>query len=212
MEKLILKFTLLLVAVTLASCDSPDLEDVIGIDSNTIVSGSFDQYDNAKISGTGRVRFSSTATSSRSALALRASLDDSLSSSSVSAHFYSPSVVVNPATGVVVTFTRNGAGVTGRISVNGTSRDISSSRLTYYFPTSLDLIIEVHNSGARARVLIWRRDLTIYTTDNADIDTERSGDLASGALSGVGGGLYEGLSLYLSTISAAQSSAPQVAN
>jgi hypothetical protein len=211
-EKLILKSIILFSILALAACNSADLEDVNGIESNTIVSGSFDQYDNAKISGTGRVRFESTATGDRTALALQAALDDSLNTSSVSAHFYSPSLILNPTTGVVVTFTRNGAGVTGQIAVNGTSRDISASCLSFFFPTSLDLIIEVHNSGTRSRVLIWRRDLTIYTADNADVDTERSGNLVGGTLSGVGSGLYWGLSLNLSTVSAAQSSAPQVPN
>ncbi len=217
MEKLILRsafkiraLSLLVLPLTLASCNSAKLEDVFGIDANTQVVGSFSQYDNAKIVGTGRVRFNSPLPQSSSrSFSLKASLDQ-ISNSSVSAIFYSSDLTVPTNNGVVVTFTRNGLQVQVTVAVGNSVSTVNSSRLTYYYPASLDVIIDVHNVGSQARVLIWRRDVLGYTAANADVDTARNGDVSPALSVSTGGGGFVGLSLSNATVSAASISSQKI--
>lgn len=206
MEKLILRHLFILVLpLTLASCGGSGLEEVYGIDSNTLVVGSFSQYDNAKITGSGRVRFNTTLplSSSRS-FSLKASLDQTISNSTVAAIFYSTDLTVPTNNGVIVTFARNGINVQVTIAIGNSSATVNSSRLTFLNPVSLDLVIDVHNSGPQARVLIWRKDSTVgYTPATADVDTQRSGDLTGSLPSSTGGGGIVGLSIVNSTVSGA---------
>lgn len=210
MEKLILrslKIALVLPFILTACSGTNGLEQVYGIDSNTQIVGSFSQYDNAKITASGtaaRVRFTATVpTASSRAFNLKASLDQTINNSSVSVIFHSSDATVPNTNGIVVKFARNGASVEVTISVNGNSRSVSSSKLSFYYPTNLDVILDVHNVNNQARVLIWRRDVVGYTADNADVDTARSGDLSSPitGLSGAGG--FVGLEILNATVSAA---------
>ena len=208
MEKFILRFLISSIAIVLASCQGPSLEPILGIDSNIIVRGSFTQYDAASIEGTGAIRFDSGATNNRHALTFKASLNDALTNSTVSTYFYSSSASLADTNGIVITFRRQGASVIGNVSVGGTSYTINSNKLVYYYPTSLDLIIEVHNTNP-ARILIWRRDVGIYTADTADVDSKRSGDL-NGTVGANGPGTFVGMSLTQGTITSAKSTVPQV--
>ncbi|KYG63114.1 hypothetical protein AZI86_15475 [Bdellovibrio bacteriovorus] len=210
MEKLVLrslKIILVLPLILTACSGSNGLEEVYGIDSNTQIVGSFSQYDNAKITASGpaaRVRFTATVPQASSrAFNLKASLDQTINNSAVSVIFHSDDATVPNTRGIVVKFSRNGASVDVTISVNGTSRTVSSSKLAFYYPASLDLILDVHNVNNQARVLIWRRDVVGYTAANADVDTSRSGDLSSSltGLSGAGG--FVGLEILNATVSAA---------
>ncbi|WP_373997701.1 hypothetical protein [Bdellovibrio bacteriovorus] len=204
MEKLILKSFLALSFLTIAACSPAEVTDVSGIDSNTAISGSFQEYDANKIQGIGTIRFTTVlpVSSSRS-MALKTSLDN-VTSSSVSTVFYSSNAAIPSTNGVSVTFTRSGASVTAQISINGNSSMVSSSRLTFLVPTALDLIVEVHNVNSKARVLIWRRDQITYSPAVADVDTERSGDLVSSLPTQTGGGGFVGLIIQNSTVTAAR--------
>ncbi|KYG63598.1 hypothetical protein AZI87_14465 [Bdellovibrio bacteriovorus] len=204
MEKLILKSFLALSFLTIAACSPAEVTDVSGIDSNTAISGSFQEYDANKIQGIGTIRFTTVlpVSSSRS-LALKTSLDN-VSSSWVSTVFYSSNAAIPSTNGVAVTFTRSGASVTAQISINGNSSMVSSSRLTFLVPTALDLIVEVHNVNSKARVLIWRRDQITYSPTAADVDTDRSGDLVSSLPTQTGGGGFVGLIIQNSTVTAAR--------
>ncbi|KYG60919.1 hypothetical protein AZI85_10715 [Bdellovibrio bacteriovorus] len=204
MEKLILKSFLALSFLTIAACSPAEVTDVSGIDSNTAISGSFQEYDANKIQGIGTIRFTTVlpVSSSRS-LALKTSLDN-VSSSWVSTVFYSSNAAIPSTNGVAVTFTRSGASVTAQISINGNSSMVSASKLTFLVPTALDLIVEVHNVNSKARVLIWRRDQITYSPAVADVDTERSGDLVSSLPTQTGGGGFVGLIIQNSTVTAAR--------
>lgn len=206
MEKFILRrlLPILTLPFLFAGCNSAPMEEVTGIDSNTQIVGAFSQYDNAKITGTGRVRFTATLPnpSSRS-LSLKANLDQTIANSSVAAIFYSSDATVPTNNGVVVTFSRNGLNVQVTIAVGNSVRTVNSSRLTFLYPASLDVIIDVHNVGSQARVLIWRRDSVGYTAGTADVDTDRSGDLDSALPISTGGGGFVGLSLTNATVSGA---------
>lgn len=204
MEKLILKSFLALSFLTIAACSPAEVTDVSGIDSNTAISGTFQEYDANKIQGIGTIRFTTVlpVSSSRS-MALKTSLDN-VSSSSVSTVFYSSNAAIPSTNGVAVTFSRSGASVTAQISINGNSSMVSSSRLTFLVPTALDLIVEVHNVNSKARVLIWRRDQITYSPTAADVDTDRSGDLVSSLPTQTGGGGFVGLIIQNSTVTAAR--------
>lgn len=206
---------MLVAGLSLTACSSSDLEPVYGIDPNTIVVGTFTQYDNAKlISPSGTIRFDSVLPfySNRS-FSLKATLDETLSTSSVKAIFYSSDQTLQQANdGISVTFARSGVNVTANISFNGSSAAVNSSKLTFYYPASLDVIIEVHNINNQARVFIWRRDLSILTAQTADVDTDRSADLASSVSKAAGTGGFVGLTLLNATVSAAKVGLAQVPN
>jgi hypothetical protein len=73
------------------------------------------------------------------------------------------------------------------------------------FPAALDVIVEVHNDYNFTRVLVWRRDNRVYSTETADIDSARSGDLNPTIPQGMGGpGIYMGLRVERATVTAAQ--------
>lgn len=214
MEKYILNSLkiILFLPLLLAACSGTNLEEVYGIDANSQVVGSFSQYDNAKITGTGRVRFTATLPNPSSrAFNLKASLDQTINNSSVSVIFYSEDSTVPTNKGIVVTFSRNGANVEVTISVNGSAAStVSSSKLVFYYPASLDVILDVHNVNGQARVLIWRRDLIGYTAATADVDTARSGDI-SPSINGLSAtGTFAGLSITNATVSAASFSSQKL--
>lgn len=203
MEKLILKSLLVLSLFSLAACSGVEPTDVSGIDSNVIVSSSFSEYSSEKIHGSGTIRFLDSLTvSSSKSFALKASLDDTIAMSSVSVIMYSANSVMPTNDGIMVTFSRSGASVNAQINYNGNAAMVNTSRLSFYFPTSLDLIVEVHNVNSKARVLVWRRDMVEYAPATADIDTERAGDLNSSLPVQRGAGPYAGLIIQNSTVTA----------
>jgi hypothetical protein len=207
-EKFVLrsiKTALFLTTLALAACSGSGLEEVYGIDSNTQVLGSFSQYDNAKITGTGRVRFTSPLpiASSRS-FSLKAALDQNITTSSVSVIFYSSDATVPDNNGVIVKFARNGVNVDVTVSIGNSSSAINSSKTTFFYPAALDVVIDVHNVGSKSRVVIWRRDTVGYSAASADVDTSRTGDLVGSLPTSTGGGGFVGLSLTNATVSAAK--------
>lgn len=201
------------------ACSGSKLEEVFGIDANTQIVGSFSQYDNAKIttSGTGRVRFTNTlVTASSRSFNLKAALDQSINNSSVAVIFHSSDATVPTSNGIVVKFSRNGASVDVKIAVNGNNggagSTVTSSQLVYYYPASLDVILDVHNVNGQARVLIWRRDVVGYTAANADVDTARSGDISPSIEGLAGAGGYVGLEITNASVSAAQVTSQKLAD
>ncbi|NUN04363.1 MAG: hypothetical protein HUU57_01260 [Bdellovibrio sp.] len=208
MEKLILRSLLILGTFVFAACGKVTEEDVSGIDSFTTVSGAFSQSDSTKIEGSGTIRFiqALNISSSRS-FTLKASLDSAISASSISVIMYSPNSALPEANGIRITLTRSGASVNGQIAFNGNSASIPSSALTYYYPASLDLVIDVHNVASKARVMIWRRNMVQYGAATADIDTD--GNMSS-LPSQNGTGNYVGLILQNATVLAAKVDNPKV--
>ncbi|HWU43846.1 MAG TPA: hypothetical protein VN132_10420 [Bdellovibrio sp.] len=185
------------------ACSPAAVDDSSGIDSYVVASGSFDTANATKISGLGNIRFVNVLNGifSNNSMALKAQLD--LSGNSVTAIFNSNNSVMNSsAGGVAVTFTRSGASVIGSIAVNGSSVTMDPSRLSFYVPAALDVIIDVHNiSSTRAHVLIWRRDSTIYSAGSADIDTDNSTDYSGTyPTNAAGAGTFAGLSLNNATV------------
>lgn len=205
MEKFLLRSLLLLNSLYLISCSGAVNDNLSGIASNTVISGTFSQRDGDKISGSGTIRFlESLSISSSRSLALKASLDDSISASSLAVVLFSSNAVIPTSSGIVITFNRSGASVIGSISYNGQSVSMSSSKLSFYFPANLDLVVEVHNVASQARVFIWRRNMVEYSAESADIDTSRSGDIVGTLPSQNGPGPYAGLILQNATVTAAQ--------
>lgn len=211
MEKLILKYLFILGTLTLAACSPGEVADVSGLDSYSIVSGSFSQADSTALHGTGTVRFSTSlpgVASSRS-LTLKASLNDTISASTVTAVLYASDLNIAGSSGVAVKFIRQGASVAAQIAVNGNSGNVSTDSLSFYFPTALDVIIDVHNVGTKSRIYIWRRDNVVYAPTSADIDSEA--DLSpSLPANQKGAGLFAGLILQNATVTAAQISTSKV--
>ncbi|HEY1079180.1 MAG TPA: hypothetical protein VGE46_03750, partial [Bdellovibrio sp.] len=105
--------------------------------------------------------------------------------------------------------TRSGASVNGQIAFNGNTATIPSSALTYYYPASLDLVIDVHNVDSKARVMIWRRNMVQYAAATADIDTNSN---VTSLPSQNGSGVYMGLILQSATVTAAKVDNPKVLN
>lgn len=205
MEKFLLRSLLLLNTLYLISCSGTVNDNLSGIASNTVISGSFSQRDEDKISGSGTIRFLESLTiSSSRALALKASLDDSISASSLVVVLFSSNSVIPTNSGIAITFSRSGASVTGSISYNGQAVSMNSGKLGFYFPASLDLVVEVHNVASQARVLIWRRNMVEYSSASADIDTLRDGDIVGTVPGQNGPGPYAGLILQSATVTAAQ--------
>jgi hypothetical protein len=210
-EKFILKFSTnaaICSALFLAAACSPvEVEDVNGLNPYAYVQGNFDQKTDAVLQGTGVVRFIETLAgvqSSRS-VALKASLENSFNQSSVSVVMNSSNTNLPSNNGVVVKFQRSGINILVTISVNGNVSTVSSLRSSQLFPADLDLIVEVHNDFNFTRVLVWRRDSSIYSTETADIDSARSGDLNPAIPWGMGGpGIYMGLRLERAQVTAAQ--------
>lgn len=204
MEKFFLRSLLTISVLSLIACSGAEVTEISGIDPNTIVSGSFTQYDNSVISGSGVLRFTEALTlNSSKSIALKASLDQ-LNSSSVAVVFYSANSGIPTNDGVMVTFSRSGASVNGQVSLNGNAAMVNTTKMSYYFPTSLDVIVEVHNVGSKARVLVWRRNMVEYAPETADVDSNRSGDLESTLPTQKGVGPYVGLIIQNSTVSAAR--------
>lgn len=208
MEKLVLRSLLIIGTLVLASCGKVTEEDVSGIDSFTTVSGAFSQSDSTKIEGSGTVRFIQTLTvaSSRS-VTFKASLDSALTTSSISVIMYSPTSTLPDSNGLRITLTRSGASVNGQIAFNGNTATIPSSALTYYYPASLDLVIDVHNVASKARVMIWRRNMVQYAAATADVDTDSN---VTSLPSQNGSGVYMGLILQNATVTAAKVDNPKV--
>ncbi|MGZ3773075.1 MAG: hypothetical protein ACXVCY_03455 [Pseudobdellovibrionaceae bacterium] len=213
MEKFILRSLLAISLYTITACSGGVPDNISGIDPSAVVSGSFANNDHLVLSGTGTIRFTEILSlfSSRS-IALTASLNDAFSPSFLNVNFYSNFAVLPVNDGIMVAFSRSGAGVNVFISYNGSSAAVTSSKLTYYFPTSLDVIIEVHDNSSQARVLIWRRNFVEYTAATADIDTTRPGDLGSPLPMQRGGGPYVGLSIQNATVTAAHLGPAKVLN
>lgn len=214
MEKLFLKSPKFLIAlglINLVGCGPAAVDNIQGLDSYNVVSGSFEENSDSSITGTGTLRFTANlpGISSSRALSLKATLDDSSLQSSVTAMFYSSNQNITANDGIAVIFTRSGATVTGEVRINGSSANIVDSRLYYYYPSSLDVVIEVDNSSTKSRVLIWRRDVGAYLPSIADVDTSRSGDLNTSLPTQTGSGLFAGLIVRYSTIKAAQLSLPK---
>ncbi len=214
MEKLILK-SLLVISMTLglAACGAVTTPDITGLDQYTYVSGGFNTANDTTLDGTGVVRFTEVLPGilTGRALKIKAQLDQTIALSSVTAAFYSSSLSLATNNGVFVKFIRSGINVNVEISVNGTTSTVNSSRVTTYFPASLDLVVEVHNEAAKVRVFVWRRDNMIYSATTADIDTERVGDISPALPSSSSGtGQFAGLILQNAVVTAAQMIIPRV--
>ncbi len=211
MEKFILKISTLACVILLNSCGgSSDDADFIPIDKNIQVSGIFSEYSSNKIIGTGTLRFLTTipVLTSRS-LYLKGTLDE-LITSSISAIFYSPNSAVPSSEGIVVKFSRSGINVSIEISVNNQSVSVTSPKISFYIPTSLDVIIDVHNINNRTRVLIWRKDTLDYAVASADVDTDRTGDINQNLPAQAGAGGFVGLILENATVSSARVDSPTI--
>ncbi|HEX7675727.1 MAG TPA: hypothetical protein VF412_16240 [Bdellovibrio sp.] len=219
MEKFILRFLKLTIFATFAfsavSCSPGTTDDITGLDPYLVNSGSFSQSDSNTLAGTGAVRFTNVLGGiyTNNSFALKASLDSTGNSVTVIMNS-SNMAMTSSSGGVAITFTRSGANVVGSIAVNGNSAvTLNASNLSFYVPTALDVIIDVHNiSSSRAHVLIWRRDATtVYTAANADIDTDVSSDYTGTYPASAGAGVYYGLNINGATVTAAQLGAAQVA-
>lgn len=218
MEKFVLRLVALLTPLwllSLTSCSggSADPVAVSGIDSNILISGNFSQNDTEKIEGNGTIRFTNTLLNSSSqSFALKASLDSTIASSSVSVVFYTSNTSITNTDGLIVTFTRSGASVIGQVGINGNTSTVVASKMAFYFPTALDVIIDFHNVNNKARIIIWRRNLVEYAAATADVDTDRVGDLTSTLPQQKGGGTFVGLILQNATITTARVDSQKVLN
>lgn len=210
MEKLILKISLLCSIFVLSACGVVETEDISGLDPYDIVSGAFDKADSEEISGIGTILFSSPLASSSRSMALKAQLDGTISNSWVAATFYSSDSGLAANNGLVVRFDRSGVNVIGSVTFNGTTVQMNSSRLSAYFPASLDVIIDVKNTSPKARVLIWRRDMVTYSVASADINTDSATDVSGALPNQRGAGLYAGLTVNNATVTAAKISVAKV--
>lgn len=211
MEKFILKFSTKIVLCSAAflavSCGPAIVDDVNGLNPYAYVQGNFDQRTDQVLSGTGTVRFVETLPGVQSArsVSLKAELSESINQSSVSVVMNSSNINLPSNNGVVVKFQRYGINILVTISVNGNVSTVSSLRTGLLFPAALDVIVEVHNDYNFTRVLVWRRDNRAYTTETADIDSARSGDLSPTIPQGMGGpGVYMGLRMERALVTAAQ--------
>jgi hypothetical protein len=210
-EKFILKFSTNIAicsAVLLAvACSPVEVEDINGLNPYAYVQGNFEQKTDQSLKGSGTVRFVETlpgVQSSRS-VALKAELEQSMVPSSVSVVMNSSNISLPSNNGVVVKFQRSGINILVTISVNGNVSTVSSLRTGLMFPAALDVIVEVHNDYNFTRVLVWRRDNRVYSTETADIDTARSGDVNPVLPNGMGGpGVYMGLRMERALVTAAQ--------
>ena len=199
-------FRSLLALLTLASCGSPQADEPNGIDSYSQVSGSFTQADSNTLTGVGSILFTNVLPGqfSKNSLALKADL--LYIGSSVTAIFNSNNSLMNSSSGgIAITFTRNGATTEGTIAVNGTSVTINPVRINFYVPSAIDVIIDIHNiSSTSTRVMIWQRDLTVYSPTNADVDTTDSSDYTGTYPTNTSGqGIFAGLALNNATVTAA---------
>ncbi|UXR63194.1 hypothetical protein EZJ49_08900 [Bdellovibrio bacteriovorus] len=208
MEKSILKSLFILVVLASAGCAPGEVESISGLDSYTVTGGSFSQSDSSIVQGTGSITFTSSVPnfSSRS-MALKASLDN-ITLGTVTAVMYSNSTVLPSSSGVRVKFIRTGASVSMQISVNGSTQNVTGGNTSFFFPTALDVVIDVHNVGTKTRVYVWRRDLTAYAPETADIDSNT--DLSGSLPNAVGNGTLNGVILENATVTAAQVSTSKV--
>ena len=211
MEKLILKFSTNIAicsAVFLAvACSPVEVDDINGLNPYATVQGNFDEKTEQALRGTGVVRFIETLPGVQSSysVALKAELLDSSAQSSVAVVMNSSNTSLPSNNGVIVKFQRSGININVTVSVNGNVSTVSSLRTGLLFPAALDVIVEVHNDYNFTRVLVWRRDISIYSTETADIDSARSGDLNPTIPQGMGGpGIYMGLRIERALITAAQ--------
>lgn len=211
MEKFILRSVLLLSVLILTSCAAPEeAPDSVGLDANTVVSGSFSNYDNLSVTGTGTLLFADVLpTSSRRAFQLKASLDN-ITTSWVEVIFYGSNSAFPGTDGISIYFQRNGAGVNSIVMFNNAASSVTATNINYYFPTDIDVFIEVHNDGSKARLLVWRRNMVSYVAASADIDTNRAGDLGSAMPNTVGSGGFVGLRMQSATVSSAKIIMPKV--
>lgn len=214
MEKLFLRKSIFILSSSLlTACSGVQSPDISGIDSNTVITSSFSTYSENTISGSGKVRFlNPLAVDSSKSFALKASLDGSIGLSSITIMMYSANSLLPEDNGIAIKLSRSGASVTATISYNGNSASVNNSKLVYYFPTSLDLVIDVHNVNSQARVLIWRRDMIEYSPVTADVDTERDGDLTTTLPIQKGGGSYSGLIIQNATVTAARLDSQKILN
>lgn len=218
MEKFVLRLVVLLTPLwllSLTSCSGGSADPVAasGIDANILISGNFSQNDSDKIEGSGTVRFTNTLLNSSSrSFSLKATLDSTIASSNVSVVFYSAEASIPLTNGLIVTFSRSGASVIGQVGFNGNTATITASKMTFYFPTALDVIIDFHNVNNKARILIWRRNMVEYAAATADVDTDRAGDLDSTLPQQKGGGTFVGLILQNATVTTARVDSQKVLN
>ncbi|WP_374030087.1 hypothetical protein [Bdellovibrio bacteriovorus] len=205
MEKFILKSLFILGALTLAGCAPAEVQDITGLDSYTIVTGSFSQADSTAVHGTGTIRFTETLVNySSKSIAFKASLNDTIAMSTVTVVFYAVNSNIPANDGIQIQFARSGASVTGTIRNNSSSSTMNNANLTFLFPTSLDLIVEVHNVGTKATVIIWRRNMVEYSVATADIYSENAGDISPALPNTHAGGTFVGMILQNATVTAAK--------
>lgn len=207
MEKFILRFLILAtISLSLASCGGGMADTSSGIDSYVVTNGAFTTTTSDNITGLGGVRFVNVLNGifSYNSIALKAQLDATGNSVTVFMNTSATVMTNSSAGGIAITFQRSGASVLANIAVNGSSVSVNASQLVFYVPSAIDVIIDVHNiSASQSRVMIWRRDLTVYNSTNADVDTNTPSDY-SGTYPNQGGqGQNAGLYLNNATVTGA---------
>lgn len=218
MEKFILRVAVLLtplwlLSLTNCSGDSAEPAPVSGVDSYILISGNFSHNDSEKIEGSGTVRFTETLlNSSNRSFSLKASLDSTIATSSVSVVFFTSNSNITTTDGLVVTFSRSGASVIGQVGFNGNTATVVDSKMAFYFPSALDVVIDFHNVNNKARIIIWRKNMVEYAAATADIDTDRTADLNATLPQQKGGGTFTGLILQNATVTTARVDSPKVIN
>lgn len=207
MEKLILrnfiaKAFFIVGFILVAGCGGEVIDGTTGLDGYTVTSDTFSEKTSSSLVGTGTVRFDNPLTLNEPTLWLKGSLD-LVSNSSITAKFFSSSLTLSDSSGIEVQFSRSGASVLGQIVVRGSTSTITSSRLSFYVPANLELLIQVLSTTNGSRVVVWRKDSVTYSLANADINTQTSGNVSPNLPAQGGLGTYAGLTLVNSTVTKA---------
>lgn len=201
----------LLASISLLACGT-SADDFVsaGLDSYVQVEPGFQTLNDNEATGNGSLRFLNVLPSlSGRSISIKGTLNQ-LTGGQISVIMYSSSANVSNSTGVNIRFTRQGTTVNGAIAINGNEVAMSPSRLSFYYPANLDLTIEVHNTGSRSRVLIWRNDLMTYTAATADIDTLNSNHINGTLPTQTASGGFVGLRLNQATVTRFRVALPKV--
>lgn len=206
MEKLILKSLVLVAALSLAACAQKE-EEVKGVDAYVTINDNFTQKDTDGLDGSGAVRFSNTlpGITSNQSIEIKGSLRPG---GSVSVVMNSDDLALSDSKGVIFQLIRSSTTTdtrpSARILVQGVAVNVAATRLAYYNAQDFNVIIEVHNTPTSTRVLVWRKDYINFSLANVDVDTATASHLSSTFPGGSGQGIFAGLKLVNSKLTAAQ--------
>lgn len=186
------------------------MDAAAGLDAYLPVNDLFTEKTQSRLSGSGTIRFSSPLIGQDMAFKLSGSLD-ALQTSYIGVVFYSNNLTVTNNSGIEVRFTRDNAGVLGDIIVRSAISAVTSPRMNFYFPASLDVIIQVKNASNGARVVVWRRDSVTYSLATADFDSADSTTI-NPTLPNYGGlGNFIGITMNFATVTGARVISPVLA-